>query len=65
MTGYVAAMTTDTHLEKVLAAIRSDLGDPATWGAPVEMQDSLALCALNSAYSLQNTSAAVRNVLRR
>ena len=65
MTGYVVAMTTDTHLEKVLAAIRSDLGDPATWGAPVEMQDSLALCALNSAYSLQNTSAAVRNVLRR
>lgn len=65
MTGYVVAMTTDTHLEKVLAAIRSDLGDPATWGAPVEMQDSLALCALNSAYSLQNTSASVRNVLRR
>ena len=58
-------MTTHAHLSKVLAAIRNDLGDPGTWGAPVEMKDSLALCALNSAFSLQNTSAAVRNVLRR
>ena len=58
-------MTTHAHLDKVLAAIRNDLGDPGTWGAPVEMKDSLALCALNSAFSLQNTSAAVRNVLRR
>lgn len=58
-------MTIDVALDQVLEAVRRDLGDPKTWGAPVEMCDSLALCALNSAYSLQTKSASVRKVLRR
>lgn len=56
-------MTTDAGVERVLEAIRRDLGAPTTWGAPIEMRESLALCALNSAYSLRATSASVRNVL--
>ncbi|MGP9695884.1 hypothetical protein ACT3TZ_14880, partial [Brachybacterium sp. AOP25-B2-12] len=58
-------MTIDVALDQVRAAIHRDLGDPSTWGSPVEMRDSLALCALNSAYSLQTKSASVRKVLRR
>lgn len=57
-------MTNDA-LRRVLDAIRLELGDPSTWGAPVEMSDSLALCALNSAHSLRASSASVCNVLRR
>lgn len=57
-------MTRSPELEKVLNAVHAELGDPSTWGAPVEMRGSLALCALNSAYSLRSTSASVRNVLR-
>lgn len=41
------------------------LGDPETWPQPVEFYDSLALCAINSVYSLNNNSGAGRNVLRR
>lgn len=58
-------MSAAAPLEKVLDAIRADLGDPCAWGAPVEIRGSLALCALNSGYSLRATSASVRNVLRR
>lgn len=54
-----------THLQLLLTAIAQDLGDPATWTAPVEFPDSLALCALNSAYSLRATSASAKNVLAR
>ncbi|WP_152351542.1 hypothetical protein [Brachybacterium subflavum] len=57
-------MTIDP-LRRVLDAVRTELGDPDTWGAPVEMRDSLALCALNSAYSLRASSTSVRGVLRR
>ncbi|WP_162801612.1 hypothetical protein [Brachybacterium saurashtrense] len=57
-------MTAHADLENVIEAARRDLGDSTTWGAPVEIRDSLALCALNSAYSLRATSASVRNVLR-
>ncbi|PWH05354.1 hypothetical protein DEO23_12235 [Brachybacterium endophyticum] len=57
-------MTSDP-LQSVLDAVRAELGDPATWGAPVEMRDSLALCALNSAHSLRANSTSVRNLLRR
>lgn len=56
---------TDDMVQRVLASVRSELGDPAAWGAPVEMRDSLALCALNSAHSLRASSVSVRNVLRR
>lgn len=56
---------TDEQLHRVLETIRSELGDPSTWGAPVEMRDSLALCALNSAHSLRAGSPSVRRVLRR
>lgn len=52
-------------LRSVLDAVRDQLGDPSSWGAPVEMRDSLALCALNSAYTLRANSTSVRNVLRR
>ena len=54
-----------TPVDRVLEAIRHDLGDPETWGAPVEMRNSLALCALNSAHSLRSHSTSVRNLLRR
>ena len=54
-----------TELDLLVAAIAEDLGDPSEWGAPVEFRDSLALCALNSAYSLRGSSAAATNVLTR
>lgn len=54
-----------THLQTLLRAVETDLGDPAGWGAPVEFPDSLALCALNSVYSLRATSASVVRVLER
>ena len=55
---------TDDQLQRVLDAVRTDLGDPNTWGAPVEMRDSLALCALNSVHSLRAGTPSVRRVLR-
>lgn len=54
-----------TELDLLLKAIAEDLGDPSGWSAPVEFRDSLALCALNSAYSLRGSSAAATNVLAR
>ncbi len=54
-----------TNLQELLTAIATDLGDPAHWAAPVEFWDSLALCSLNSAYSLQATSTSVKRVLAR
>ncbi|KNX36980.1 hypothetical protein [Luteipulveratus halotolerans] len=56
-------MTDD--LDVLLRALADDLGDPTGWGAPVEFGDSLALCALNSAYSLRATSVSVQRVLAR
>lgn len=54
-----------TELDLLVQAIAEDLDDPSDWGAPVEFRDSLALCALNSAYSLRGSSAAATNVLAR
>jgi hypothetical protein len=54
-----------TELDLLVKAIADDLGDPSDWSAPVEFRDSLALCALNSAYSLRGSSAAATNVLAR
>lgn len=54
---------TDVHI--LLKAIAKDLGDPIGWSAPVEFRDSLALCALNSAYSLRATSTSVKRVIAR
>lgn len=54
-----------TDLDLLMKAIAEDLGDPSGWSAPVEFGDSLALCALNSAYSLNGTSAAAKNVIAR
>jgi hypothetical protein len=54
-----------TELDLLLKAITEDLGDPSAWMAPIEFRDSLALCALNSAYSLRGSSAAATNVLAR
>lgn len=54
-----------TELQTLVKAITDDLGDPKDWHAPVEFPDSLALCALNSAYSLRATSASVVRVLNR
>lgn len=54
-----------TDLDLLAKAITEDLGDPSDWGAPVEFRDSLALCALNSVYSLNGTSAAAKNVIAR
>lgn len=55
----------DDHLQRVLDAVRTDLGDPSTWGAPVEMRDSLALAALNSAHTLRAGTPSVIAVMRR
>jgi hypothetical protein len=57
-------MTTD-DVQALHAEVERVLGNPASWPPPVEFQDSLALCALNSVYSLQSGSAAGRNVFRR
>lgn len=56
-----------THREatQLRAEAQRVLGEPSTWPTPVEFPDSLALCAINSVLSLNNTSAAGRNVLRR
>lgn len=54
-----------TKLQTLLSAITADLGDSSDWGTPVEFRDSLALCALNSAYSLQATSTSGKRVLAR
>jgi hypothetical protein len=57
-------MTSD-EARAVLTQFNDELGKPAQWPAPVEFADSLALCALNSVYSLRARSAigqkAVRN----
>ncbi|WP_146070893.1 hypothetical protein [Arthrobacter sp. B1805] len=52
-----------TDLDLLVKSITEDLGDPSGWSAPVEFRDSLALCALNSAYSLNGNSAAASNVI--
>lgn len=54
-----------TELDRLVKAIAQDLGDPSGWSAPVEFRDSLALCALNSAYSLRGSSAAAKRMLAR
>ena len=58
---YASSMSTD--LGGLLTAVQQDLGDSANWQCPVEFHDSLALCALNSAYSLRATSASVKKVI--
>lgn len=58
----VSAMT---ELQSLVTAITDDLGDPDSWQAPVEFLDSLALCALNSVYTLRATSASAIRVLNR
>lgn len=60
--GYLSTMAA---IEVLLRAIANDLGDPGGWASPVEFRDSLALCALNSAYSLRATSASAQRVLCR
>lgn len=53
------------ELRSLQAAISTDLGDPSEWDAPVEFPNSLALCALNSVYSLRSHSTAGQRVLAR
>ena len=54
-----------TEVDVLVEAVIRDMGDPQGWVVPVEFRDSLALCALNSAYSLRATSAAVTRLLTR
>src|SRR5699024_12415955 len=49
----------------LLLEVERVLGDPSSWPQAVEFPNSLALCARNSGYSLQGTSAAGCNVMRR
>jgi len=56
-------ITDDASL--LLLEVERVLGDPSSWPLAVEFPNSLALCAINSVYSLQGTSAAGRNVMRR
>lgn len=56
---------TTSDLDRLLAAVRKGLGAPSEWALPIEFPDSLALCALNSTYSLRGGSQSVRNVLAR
>lgn len=52
-------------LDLLVKAIAEDFGDPPLWSAPVEFRHSLALSALNSAYSLRAGPATASNVLAR
>ncbi|MET3141122.1 UNVERIFIED_ORG: hypothetical protein ABIB19_001569 [Arthrobacter sp. UYEF10] len=56
-----------TELDLLVKAMAEDLGDPYDWSAPVEFRESLALCALNSAYPLrcQFQKSPARNVRSR
>lgn len=54
-----------TELHSLVKAIKDDLGEPDSWPPPVEFRDSLALCALNSVYSLRASSSSAANVLKR
>lgn len=62
---HIRYVSTMTELDLLVKALAADLGDPSNWGAPVEFRDSLALCALNSAYSLQRKSVVVARLLAR
>ncbi|MFF5325198.1 hypothetical protein ACFY2Y_15905 [Janibacter hoylei] len=53
------------ELQLLRQALSTDLGEPAEWGSPVEFRDSLALCALNSVYSLRANSSSGQGVLAR
>lgn len=55
----------EAEIALLVKAVREELGDPEGWGVPVEYPDSLALCALNSVYSLNGRSRAGGNVVRR
>lgn len=52
-------------VDTLLAAIDNDLGAPDGWEAPVEFPESLALCALNSVFSLRAQSTSGARVLAR
>lgn len=54
-----------TDVQELLESVRTGLGDPTTWASPVEFPNSLALCALNSAYSLRAHSTSGENVIAR
>ncbi|WP_130014787.1 hypothetical protein [Serinicoccus sediminis] len=49
----------------LVTSILRDLGDPCGWPEPVEFRGSLALCTLNSVYTLRATSTSAINVLNR
>lgn len=55
----------DDDVARLTKAVQEELGAPEEWGAPVEFPGSLALCALNSVYSLNGRSRTGANVIRR
>lgn len=55
----------ETEVALLVRAVREELGDPERWRAPVQFPNSLALCALNSVYSLNGRSRAGANVVGR
>lgn len=53
------------ELERLLAALDRDLADPSLWATPDGYPGSLALCIVDSVYSIGVNYAGVENVVRR
>lgn len=58
-------MTAASDTDAVEKLVRETLGDPASWQEPAGYPDSLALCAIDSVYSLQSRYSATVRVLDR
>lgn len=58
-------VTSRATLRALLHRVDEDLGKSEEWAPPIEFPGSLALCALNAAYTLRGNSTAASNVLAR
>ena len=56
-------MTVASDVDAVVKLVRETLGDSSAWEEPAGYPDSLALCAIDSVYSLQSRYSAVVRVL--
>lgn len=59
----VQSMTVAGDVDAVEKFVRNRLGEPSSWAEPAGYPDSLALCAIDSAYSLQSRYTATVHVL--
>lgn len=58
-------MTAAGDVDAIEKLVRDRLGEPSSWTEPDGYPDSLALCAIDSVYSLQSRYTATVNVLDR